>query len=423
MKAKHTALDTYEWADNSINTCPRYETGFTQLMAERPYLVSSVVRDLYETRFPLIRSFQKTSLDLFRASLNGEVHPAILHWLMNETPESLGISYHRTLEERHFTLPIFFRTDELRPGRINEINCPAALWGELQLAFDYATATGYCAEKDSPAGRYADQLENYLRATPIVHHYLDHSTAPGSWRYFIEKTRPRVRYWGIDRDIKLADCNFIRHQGFMDLWADYSLAARLEMVGRGITFDYPPYVLFDQKATLVLPFWSQTRALFSDDVRQLFPFTAPLLPDGIELPDGGSVSIEEFSARSRSQRSYYLKYAGADASLNSGSKAVYRLSNMSSSTCLNFLRECLHYYEHGRIWLLQQEETQDDEVVYSTRDGRLHVECLRANFGGFYGPDGCLGVLALHSPHNKVHGRQDTVISYVLTDSEDQFQA
>ena len=49
------------------------------------------------------------------------------------------------LEDRHFTLPVFFRTDEVRPGRINEINCPAALWGELQLAFEYAARMGYCA--------------------------------------------------------------------------------------------------------------------------------------------------------------------------------------------------------------------------------------------------------------------------------------
>jgi hypothetical protein len=92
---------------------------------------------------------------------------------------------------------------------------------------------------------------------------------------------------------------------------------------------------------------------------------------------------------------------------------------MSSDACLDFLRQCLSQYERGHIWLLQQEETQDDEIIYLTRDGRLHADRLRANFGGFYGPGGCLGILAMHSRYNKVHGQSDTVISYVLADGED----
>ncbi len=416
-------LNCYEWADGLINSCPRYETGFTQLLAARPYRVSPDVRGLYESRLLLIRSFQKTAVGLFRAALSGEMHPAVLHWLMNETPDYLAKSYHRTLEERHFTLPVFFRTDEVRSGRINEINCPAALWGELQLAFEHAARMGYCAGDVSPADQYAAQLTDFLQDTPVVHHFLDKSSAPGSWRYFIEKTRPRVRYWGIDRGVRAADCNFIRYQAFVDLLGDGNFLRRLSKVGNGVTFDSPPYMLFDQKAALVLPFWSMTRGWFADDIRDLFLFTTPLLPSGIELPDGRCIRIEDFSRWPRSQRSYYLKYAGADWTLNYGSKAVYRLSNMSSDACLDFLRQCLNQYERGHIWLLQQEETQDDEIEYRTRDGALHTQRLRANFGGFYGPGGCLGILAMHSRYNKVHGQADTVVSYVLADGEDRVTA
>jgi hypothetical protein len=416
-------MNIYEWADNLINACPRYETGFTQLLATNPYRMFPAVRRLYDSRLALIRSFQQRALDLFRAALNNELDPVVLHWLMNETPESLGVPYHRTLEDRHFTLPVFFRTDEVRPGRINEINCPAARWGELQLAFEHASTMGYCAGDGSPADRYAAQLTDFLQKPPIVHQTLDKSTAPGSWRYFIERTRPRVQYWGIDRGVRMADCNFIRYQASVDLLGDGNLLARLSKVGRGVAFDSPPYMLFDQKATLVLPFWSLTREFFSDEVRGLLLFTTPLLPSGIELPDGARVTVEEFCRWSRAQRAYYLKYAGADWTLNYGSKAVYRLSNMSSDACLNFLRQCLTQYERGHIWLLQQEETQDDEIEYRTRDGALHTERLRANFGGFYGPGGCLGVLAMHSRHYKVHGHEDTVISYVLADAEDHLAA
>jgi hypothetical protein len=96
---------------------------------------------------------------------------------------------------------------------------------------------------------------------------------------------------------------------------------------------------------------------------------------------------------------------------------------MSSDACLDFLRQCLNQYERGHIWLLQQEETQNDEIEYRTRDGALHTQHLRANFGGFYGPGGCLGILAMHSRYNKVHGQADTVICYVLADGEDRVTA
>jgi hypothetical protein len=416
-------MDVYKWADSLINACPRYETGLTQLLATTPYRMSPAVRHLYDSRLIFIRSFQQMAVDIFRAALNNELDPTVLHWLINETPDSLRIPYHRTLEDRHFTLPAFFRTDEVRPGRIIEINCPAALWGELQLAFEHAGRMGYCAGDVSPADQYAAQLTDFLQEAPVVHHFLDNSSAPGSWRYFIEKTRPRARYLGIDRGVRAADCNFIRYQAFMNVLGDASLPARLSRVGQGVTFDYPPHMLFDQKATLVLPFWSMTREGFADDIRDLFPFTTPLLPAGIELPDGRCIPIEAFSRWSRSQRSYYLKYAGADWTLNYGSKAVYRLSNMRSDACLDLLRQCLSGYERGHIWLLQQEETQDDEIEYLTRDGAVHTERLRANFGGFYGPGGCLGVLAMHSRHYKVHGHEDTVISYVLADAEDRLAA
>jgi hypothetical protein len=143
-----------------------------------------------------------------------------------------------------------------------------------------------------------------------------------------------------------------------------------------------------------------------------------LLPTGIELPDGAHLTIEEFCRRPRSRRAYYLKYAGSDPALSWGSKAVYRLSNMSSDACLDFLRQCLSQYERGQIWLLQQEEAQDDEIEYLTRDGAVRTASLRAKFSGFYGPSGCLGVQAMHRRHNKVHGQDETVLCYVLAQGE-----
>ena len=412
-------MNIYEWADRAINSCPRYETGFTELLAAKPYRVSSAVRRQYDSRLLLIRSFQKTAVDLFRAALNNDVHPTILHWLINETPQSLGLEYHRRLEDRHYSLPVFFRTDETQPGKIVEVQCPGSLWGELQLTFECLKEMGYRIEDLSPAAQFTTQLTDFLKEPAIVHHLIDNASAPAGMRYFIEKTRPGIKYWGIDRDIKVGQCNFIRSHSVFSLWAENEFLLRMSKVGSGVTYDLPPHILFDMKAMLALPFWSLTRQAFSDDIREIFLFTTPLLPSGVELPDGGCLSIEEFSRLPRSQRDYYLKYAGADISLNWGSKAVYRLSNMSSDACLDFLRQCLSGYEKGRIWLLQKEDAQDDQITYLDRDGAPHTDRLRAKFSGFYGPAGCIGVIAQHRRHNKVHGQADTVVSYVLADEGD----
>ena len=191
---------------------------------------------------------------------------------------SLGIRYHRQLEERHFTLPVFFRTDEVTPGRIIEIQCPGSAWGELQLTFEHAARLGYCADDVSPADGFATQLTNFLKAPPVVEHMLDNSSAPPGMRYFIEKTRPRLRYLGIDRGVRAADCNFIRSHAFFSICADKDFLPRLARVGRGVTYDLPPHILFDNKALLVLPFWSITRPLlpgrYSGPVSLYDPFAA-----------------------------------------------------------------------------------------------------------------------------------------------------
>jgi len=403
----------YEWADRQINQCPRYEIGFTQLFSSGQYFLDSKAFDNYSEKLSVIREFQSSALKLFRASLRNDTDPKLLHWLINETPESLGINYHRNLEARHFSLPLFFRTDEAKPGRIVEIQCPGSLWGDLQLSYDYLVESKLISNGMSPAQKFSSQLASLLSDTPIVHHLMDNSSSPSSTRYFIEKTRPKVKYWGIDKDIFPRDCNFVRSHSFFGLCADNEFSSRLKKVGDGVTYDYPPHVLFDQKATIVLPFWSLTRDSFSDKIRNLFVFSTPLLPQGIELDDGSNVTIEEFSKWTRSKRAFFLKYAGSDVALNWGSKAVYRLSNISSNKCYKLLMDCLSQYEKGHIWLLQKEEKCDETINFINRDYKQQTQNLRAKYSAFYGPFACLGILAMHRSNYKVHGQADTIISYV----------
>lgn len=402
----------YEWADELFNTSLKFGMGFDELLATGPYWVSPETLSCYEERLRIIRDFQERTVRLFRNVLLTTPEGEVLSWLLNETPESLGISYHKALKDHHYSLPVFFRTDEVSPGRINEIQCPGSLWGELHLMFNYTRALGYTADQLPPAALFSRELHDYLGKPPVVQHLLDNSSAPAGMRYFIENTRPDIKYWSLDKGIKPSDCNFIRSHSFFGLCAENDFKHRLTS-GKA-TFDLPPHVIFDQKAPLVLPFWSATRDFFTDEIRSIFLYSTPLLPSGIEMPGNTLISIADFAKLPQSQRKFYLKYAGSDVSINWGSKAVFRLKKMSSAACLDLLNHCISEFKVGRIWLLQQEEAQDDEIEFSDRHGGVRKQKLRAKFSAFYGPASCFGVLAMHRNRNKVHGQEDTVLSYVL---------
>ncbi len=407
-------IDKYTLADELFNSSPEFSTGFEEILSTHPYLVLHDIMDQYAERLAVIREFQRTTISIFREELSLKKKGEVLHWLMNETPHSLGIRYHKSLGDAHFTSPVFFRTDEVVMGRIAEIQCPGSLWGELQLTFNLAKAEGYLKDESSPAEKFVKQLSDYLGEPPVIHHLLDNSSAPAGMRYFIECTRPALKYWGIDKGIRPKNCNFIRSHSFFGLCAENDFRLRLPVAGEKIHYDLPPHILFDQKATLVLPFWSLTRDYFSDAIRNILLYSTPLLPSGIELPDLTKVSVEEFSRLPRSKRDYYLKYAGSDVSINWGAKAVFRLTKLGSEPCRKLLENCLSQFSKGKIWLLQKEDKQDDEIEYSDRDGRIFKKRTRAKFSAFYGPKAFIGALAMHRQSNKVHGQEDTVLSYVM---------
>ena len=406
-----TTMNLYQWADKQINTAPQYNTGFTQLFGKTPYYISPNDWSGVVSRHEIIREFMKLSLEIFRYSLVKETEPDIRNWLLNEAPSNISLEYHRSLQDCHFSLPVFFRTDESSFGKIMEIQCPGSLWGELQLAFEYALLRGDVSCNESPAKLFAKQLSEYLGKQPIVHHLLDDATAQPGMRYFIEKTRPELKYSNIDKGIRPENCNFVRNHFFWGLCNEIHFLRRFPNIGTNVFYDLPPHVLFSQKASLVLPFWSRTKNLFSNEIRNIINYSVPLLPEGIEL-ETGFMTIDEFSNLPRNKRSYYLKYAGSNVSKSWGGRTVYRLSTMSSENCRNFLHKCLENLSSGEIWLIQKEDTQDDTVNYYDRDFKENQEKLRLKLNCFYGPSACVGVLAMHHAFFKVHGRNDSVIAY-----------
>ena len=411
-------MSIYDWLDNEFNSTIVSDIAFSQLVATAPCIIPSTEYMKIQERLRIIHEFQDGCIRLFKNALrdNDEV---LLKWLVNETPVSLGIEYHKALLDWHFTKPVFFRTDEMELGKIAEIQCPGSHWGELESLYSYYRDVNSLHAQNTPSILFTRQLRKYLGDyQPVVCYLTDNSSAPIGVRYFINKTRPGIKYWGIDNGVKALDCNFIRSHSFYGLCADNFFKFRQKQSRPQFKYDFPPNVLFDQKATLVLPFWSRTRNFFTDEVRNHIIYSTPLISDNIELDNGECITTNEFSSKPQSQRAYYLKYAGSDVSINWGSRAIYRLSNESSGHCKELLQRCLDDSKRGRIWILQKEVTSKDEVNYLDRTGDERIEKLNVKYSVFYGPFGVIGVMKYHRKHFKVHGQYDNVLSLVIPETD-----
>lgn len=423
-------INSYQWADNEYNKCFISDIGFTQLLAAKPNRISIADYEKARGRLTLIHDFQDRCISLFRKALS-ENDKELLHWLLNETPESFGIEYHQNLKDCHYTRPVFFRTDEMSLGKIAEIQCPGSLWGEMELMYQRYHLLEYTVGDVSPASEFTRQLKEYLGEPPIICYLIDNASIPVGIRYFIQQTRPDIRYWGIDKDVmafrqpKGNDekflrpvCNFVRSHSFFGLCSENYFNLRLNQDNSNFKYDFPPYILFDQKAPLVLPFWKKTRDYFTDEIRDLIIFSTPICSNIIELEDGEKITIDEFSKRPQSQRRYYLKYAGTDVSINWGSRAVQRLSNLGSHKCLELLMKCVLDFKYGKIWMLQKEISEKQDVFYTDRSGEMQLENLNTKYSFFYGPVDLIGAVATHSRRHIVHGQSDSVVNLIIPDGD-----
>jgi hypothetical protein len=159
---------------------------------------------------------------------------------------------------------------------------------------------------------------------------------------------------------------------------------------------------------MCLPFWPLTRRFYSDAVRELFPHTCLVTPQGMVLEDGEEVTIAQFCALPRRRREYFLKYGGPDMSRNWGSMAVYNLAKLSQRACLDLLERVTAEPGH---WIMQRACTQSCEVDYVQRDLSVARLKVHPKYSCFYGPDGLLGVLNMYETFYKVHGSSETIMT------------
>ena len=356
----------YERLDALLRDVPASSVGFTQLIATQPYVLDHSDVDACRRRHDALTEYFDRSIEVFAAALGGEASPELARLLLNETADSFGADFHRRILAKRRTRPQFFRTDEVGPGRIVEIQCPGSLWGD----YEAVAALTDGRRVPSLAKGFCTQLRRLLGDDMCVHHLLDNASAPHSNRYFIERTRPPVRYFGLDGGVSQLDCRFVRSHSFFGLVGENFFRPRLKLYLAGeLTFDLPPLIIFDEKITLTLPFMAETRDLYSDAVRDALVFSAALTPDGFATPDGDWITLEQFAAEPRRRRRWFLKYAGSDVSLNWGSRGVATLDNLGREHCLRSLREAAHAGLAGHIWLVQPMEQQHEEVEFSMHTG------------------------------------------------------
>jgi len=404
----------YAEMDSRILEATKSDVGFTMKIANVPKIIEEKSYSDYKSRYSIITEYLSGVINVYRQAVLGELPFKILQMLFGDCPISIGLKFHTELSENIVGIPVFFRTDEATPGKILEVQCPGSQWGDYQVVVDTLSENGYgWLGNYSLANKFTEQLTNFLGQQPIIHHLLDNSSIPHTMLYFVHRTRPKSQYFSLDKGVRPLNCNFVRSHSVYGLVAENFFRHRIELANENkLHFDLPPFIPFDEKVSLALPFMDETKSCFSQNVRNTFAFTTPILEDAIRLEDGFVETIESFSRKSRQERNFYLKYAGSDVSVNWGSRGVYRLSNDSQENCYARLAGALKdYKERGRCWVLQKEEKCYENVEWNERDGSTHQAELSTNYKGFYGPSGLLGVMTMHRNHYKVHGQEDTIIS------------
>ena len=402
--------DIYEQLDQLHYSRTLTNVGFDMQVTERPLFAPDELLSRYVERHQIITHFFDQALDVLDDALCGKTSPTVLKLLLGDAPPHISVDFHKMIMAKYRKIPLYFRTDDPGHGPSCEFQCPGSLWGEYALLEDVYSGRG-CYGQSSIATRFVDSLLDLLDDEDLtVHHLFDNASLPSGVLYFIQRTRPRLRYFGFDKGVKAIDCRLVRSHSVYGLVAENYFKERLERAARGeIHFDLPPNLLFDAKGLLALPFWNETAGYFSDDARQELCRTIPVLSDGIENEDGREISIDQFSALPKNKRRFYLKYAGSDVSINWGSRAVFRLCNDSEKACRARLRFALEDFARGRPWILQEEANVKEDVTYMLRDSSTKTEMKHLNMKGFYGPHGLLGLMILYRKHFKVHGQPDTV--------------
>lgn len=366
---------------------------------DHPIKLEAAEVEAAQRRGRLILEFMDECLAIARECVIEDGDPVLRQLLFSDVLPHTSIEWHRQLPDSAWTRPIWFRTDESPEGVIYEVQCPGSGWGDLLLLKDCLLqhGTGTLSSDDIRAKFVSDVKDVTGQAVPSILHLLDNASAPWGMRYFIEATRGDVRYFGYDSGVVASEIDLVRSHSFYGLVAENRFRQRLGWSNEQRTaFDCPPHVIFDQKATQLLPFLPATRSRFSDHVRALFPYTTVATVTGFVDRDGAFLEWADVIGAKKLGRSYWLKYGGSDTCLNWGSMAVWRLGKNNQQRQLDI---AVAGISRGELWLVQEgASSHAPDQPYEKRSF-------------FYGPSGMYGSKHMHSTHFKTHGQPGTIVS------------
>jgi hypothetical protein len=415
--------DPYGEIADDIHSRTGFDTGFNALLAPEPERLQPAELATLRAQFLTIRRFQAHCIELFYDSLakDGELSKLLLMGV----PPGLGAEFHLALPEHLRHAPRFFRTDQPKPGAICEIQTPGSGWGECCMLMRHHQRLG---NLPTHARNLAEKLtEQFHRitegATPVIHHLTDNASVLADNVYLIQSCRAAdasVRYIGYDTDARPTDCNIVRTHQFTGMMTENFAQPRLEAAARGeLWYDYPPLCIFEQKLLLALPFDSEYASKFDDDIRAVIPFTSIMRPDRCTLPDGRALPLMEIADLPRSERQFFLKFAGIDPARNWGSRAVFHAGD-TKERFRHLLQIVSEDYAAGRgTWIIQDEASCKKSCRISHSDGTIEEPEWYRRLSVFYGPAGLMACCATYRHMKKVHGQKDALINLVVTDEMD----
>ena len=384
------------------------------LYLDSPIQIGAAMYDQFERERKLISAFYDILVSIARTALdNGD--ETVNNILFSEPVVGMTQDFHRRLPDVCWKKPVFLRTDQSISGKIYELQAPGSGWGDITLIAKALKRNG-CEIPDSALNFTDTYSQNIIEVTqkeqPRVFHMLDAASEPPGLRYLFSQTRPKLLYWGIDKDVYMHKVDYVTAHSAAALVTSNYFSIYMDMAKAGeVVFGISPNLLFDQKAMYVLPFYRGTCNLFSDEIRTIFPFTSFIENGGFYDETGNFVSVDDLARREKRKRRYFLKYGGTDLTRNWGSREVYRLDTFGQDECRAKLQEVSQLSQRGEIWLIQEDASRNvtsmpnDLQSITSNKNKKHVK-----LSVFYGSNAALGVKVMARKHFKVHGQKDTYV-------------
>lgn len=408
-------LDSLGIGDAKNNPKGRYNL----LVGAQPFTISQSEFAHMTVKGTLLMQLLTTCNQMYRESLS---NPGLVSRLFEIGLSSKAVDLQRKFyEEGRIRMPLFVRADMPNIEKIIEFDVPGHGWGLMHSIEDVTL--------DKPT--FGDWMYRGIvsgvrsltgKSRPNVALIIPDNEVRDYTEYFARRLRGggvNIMVFGpnyapipseFDVVITNEDMNCIAgHDYYTDILKAY-LAGSIEL-------EPSPTTLYKRKTALILVSHPETRNRFPDEIRDLFPETYLVEPNGtvpIETKNGMvDIPFEQLPEQPCSKRRFVLKYAGSKEELNAGGAAVFDFEGGRNGAIQKMTTALLDYSERNDPWILQRKVKTKYPTIYLTPQDTLAVEMMHTRITPLYlfQGNGCkiIGGSALFSRNWKVHGNPHSV--------------